>query len=48
MSYSVSDEEIKQIVESRHQDPFQVLGPHLIDYKGKKSLVIRAFSPDAN
>ena len=47
MSYSVSDEEIKQIVESRHQDPFQVLGPHLIDYKGKKSLVIRAFSPDA-
>ena len=48
MTYSIPEEEIAKIVQSRHHDPFSVLGPHIIGSGRKKSLVIRAFIPNAN
>lgn len=47
MTKSELKEEIKLIVNAKHWDPFQVLGCHLIEKEGKKSIAIRAFLPEA-
>src|ERR1051326_8707022 len=39
--------EMDRIARGEHYDPFQVLGPHLVRQKGKKSVLIRAFLPQA-
>ncbi len=41
----VSQEEIDKIVESRHDAPHTVLGPHFLEED--EALVIRAFLPHA-
>ncbi len=40
-------EDIKLIVSGNHGDPFSVLGMHLTKERGKKSLEVRAFLPEA-
>jgi len=40
-------EQIKLIVNANHWDPFQVLGNHIIEKEGIKSVAIRAFLPEA-
>jgi 1,4-alpha-glucan branching enzyme len=40
-------EQIKLIVNANHWDPFQVLGNHIIEKTGKKSIAVRAFLPEA-
>ena len=40
-------DQIKLIVNGDHMDPFQVLGNHIIEWRGKKSVAIRAFLPEA-
>ena len=40
-------EEIEKIVHSAHQDPFEILGAHVIKWAGKECVAVRAFLPDA-
>ena len=40
-------EQIKLIVNANHWDPFQVLGNHIVEKEGTKSVAIRAFLPEA-
>jgi 1,4-alpha-glucan branching enzyme len=40
-------EQIKLIVNANHWDPFQVLGIHVIEKVGKKSIAVYAFLPEA-
>ena len=44
---NMNQEEIRKIVEGEHPDPFVVLGAHRNELGGKRSVVIRAFLPDA-
>jgi 1,4-alpha-glucan branching enzyme len=48
MTYTIPEEAIEKIVQSRHHDPFSILGPHIIGTGRKKSLVIRAFLPNTD
>ncbi|MBI3586928.1 MAG: 1,4-alpha-glucan branching protein GlgB [Ignavibacteriales bacterium] len=48
MKSTVSQDEMHRIVSTDHYDPFQVLGPHVIQGTKRKSLAIRAFLPDTN
>ena len=43
---TLSSATIEAIVHGRHEDPFAILGPHLIRKRQDASLVIRAFLPD--
>jgi len=40
-------EDILKVVNSEHHDPFSIMGIHLVNKKGKKAVVIRAFLPEA-
>ena len=40
-------EEIEKIVHSAYQDPFEILGAHVIKWAGKECVAVRAFLPDA-
>ena len=40
-----SKEEIEQIVNSAHRDPFEVLGAHAIKSGNKECVAVRALSP---
>ncbi|GAC1469429.1 MAG: 1,4-alpha-glucan branching enzyme [Isosphaeraceae bacterium] len=44
---TVRPEEIERIVQANHWNPFEVLGPHLVEIGKGKGLSIRAFLPDA-
>ncbi|GAB4293579.1 MAG: 1,4-alpha-glucan branching enzyme [Oscillatoriaceae cyanobacterium] len=49
MAITISPEQIDRIVWNQHQDPFAVLGPHLISQNGKTSTwVVRAYLPNAD
>ena len=41
-------EEIYRVIKGEHNDPFSVLGMHIIESKKKKSITVRAFLPFAN
>ena len=47
MSPSVTADQVQKIVANQHQDPFNILGPHLIDQDGKSVWAIRAYLPNA-
>jgi 1,4-alpha-glucan branching enzyme len=47
MSTSVPFEQIDRIVWNQHQNPFEVLGPHLIEQDGKNVWAVRAYLPNA-
>ncbi len=38
-------ESIRQLIEGRHENPFELLGPHLVDDAGRRALAVRAFLP---
>ncbi|HEY9734670.1 MAG TPA: 1,4-alpha-glucan branching enzyme [Trichocoleus sp.] len=47
MSVTVAPEQIERIVWNQHHDPFEVLGPHLIQLDGKTVWAVRAYLPQA-
>lgn len=47
MTQIVSQNEIDAIVGTNHHDPYQILGTHECEVKGKKAVAVRAFLPDA-
>ena len=47
MTQIVDQNAIDTIVGTNHHDPFQVLGAHECELKGKKCVAVRAFLPDA-
>ena len=38
-------DEIAQILRAEHDDPFHILGMHLVEVQGKPTVAIRAFLP---
>jgi 1,4-alpha-glucan branching enzyme len=44
----VSLDSLGALLEGKNQNPFDLLGPHEIDYQGRKALAVRAFLPDSN
>jgi 1,4-alpha-glucan branching enzyme len=42
---TVSLEKFGQLLEGRHENPFEVLGPHEINDSGRRALAVRAFLP---
>src|SRR5262245_1981984 len=45
MRTSVSLESVGALIEGNHANPFAVLGPHEVEYDGRKALAVRAFLP---
>jgi 1,4-alpha-glucan branching enzyme len=43
----VNAEAMRAVIEARHGQPFEVLGPHVEEVKGKRVLFVRSFQPDA-
>ncbi len=48
MTLTITPDQVDRIVWNQHQDPFEVLGPHLIEGDGKAVWVIRAYLPSAD
>lgn len=44
---TLSPEQVDQIISNRHQDPFAILGPHLLEADGTPTWVVRAYLPNA-
>ena len=47
MRTTVGLDSVTALVEGRHEDPFSMLGPHVIDEGGRRMLGVRAFLPHA-
>ena len=47
MEATVSVEQVDSIIRNLHHDPFQILGPHEVEIKGRRKWVVRAFVPDS-
>ncbi|NJL49047.1 MAG: 1,4-alpha-glucan branching enzyme [Leptolyngbyaceae cyanobacterium SM2_5_2] len=47
MALTVDPEQIDRIVWNQHHDPFEVLGPHMVQQDGKTVWAIRAYLPQA-
>ncbi|MCG8363235.1 MAG: 1,4-alpha-glucan branching enzyme, partial [Pseudanabaenales cyanobacterium] len=47
MSLTIAPEQIDRIVWNQHHDPFEVLGPHMIQQDGKTVWAVRAYLPQA-
>ncbi|MDD3145684.1 MAG: 1,4-alpha-glucan branching protein GlgB [Candidatus Riflebacteria bacterium] len=47
MNQIINSGAIEAIVRTDHHDPFQILGAHVAEFKGKKCVAVRAFLPDA-
>ncbi len=47
MNQIINNEAIASIIKTDHHDPFQILGAHEAEFKGKKCIAVRAFLPDA-
>ncbi len=47
MSVTVDPEQIDRIVWNQHHDPFEVLGPHMVQQDGKTVWAVRAYLPQA-
>ena len=45
MRTTVSLDTIGQLIEGRHENPFELLGPHEVDHSGRRALAVRAFLP---
>uniref|UniRef100_B8HWK8 1,4-alpha-glucan branching enzyme GlgB n=1 Tax=Cyanothece sp. (strain PCC 7425 / ATCC 29141) TaxID=395961 RepID=B8HWK8_CYAP4 len=44
---TLSPDQVDQIISNRHQDPFAILGPHLLEADGTPTWVVRAYLPNA-
>ncbi len=42
---TASLETIGRLIEGRHENPFELLGPHEIDQSGRRALAVRAYLP---
>ena len=38
---------VGQLIEGRHENPFELLGPHEVSRSGRRVLAVRAFLPDS-
>ncbi|WP_008312708.1 1,4-alpha-glucan branching enzyme [Leptolyngbya sp. PCC 6406] len=47
MAVTVAPDQIDRIVWNQHQNPFEVLGPHMIQQDGKTVWAVRAYLPSA-
>ncbi|MBU1105538.1 MAG: 1,4-alpha-glucan branching protein GlgB [Candidatus Riflebacteria bacterium] len=47
MNRIINNDAVEAIVRTDSHDPFQALGAHVAEQKGKKCVVVRAFLPDA-
>ncbi|MFV1965015.1 MAG: 1,4-alpha-glucan branching protein GlgB [Pirellulaceae bacterium] len=47
MRTNVSLESIGALIEGRHANPFEILGPHEVEENGRRALAVRAFLPDS-
>ena len=47
MRTTAPTESIRQLIEGRHENPFELLGPHLVDDSGRRALAVRAFLPQS-
>ena len=48
MALTVAPEQIDRIVWNQHHDPFEILGPHMIQQDGKSVWAVRAYLPQAD
>ncbi len=46
MRTSVALESIHRLIQGNHHNPFELLGPHVVDDSGRRALAVRAFLPD--
>jgi 1,4-alpha-glucan branching enzyme len=47
MKTTASTDAVNRILYTDHHDPFSVLGAHMVEMKGKRAVVVRAFLPEA-
>jgi 1,4-alpha-glucan branching enzyme len=47
MNFTVPEDQLNRILYAYHHDPFQVLGAHSVEIKGKRAVAVRAFLPEA-
>jgi 1,4-alpha-glucan branching enzyme len=45
---TVELENIRQLIEGRHENPFEVLGPHVVEDAGRRALAVRAWLPHSS
>ncbi len=48
MRTNVSLESIHQLIVGKHENPFELLGPHVVDDAGRQALAVRAFLPQSS
>ncbi|MFE4105416.1 1,4-alpha-glucan branching enzyme [Almyronema epifaneia] len=48
MALTVAPDQIDRIVWNQHHDPFEILGPHMIQQDGKSVWAVRAYLPQAD
>ena len=47
MKFTVPEDQLNKIIYAYHHDPFEVLGPHVVDLNGAPAVSVRAFLPTA-
>ncbi len=47
MESTAFSDAVNKIIKAEHHDPFSILGAHVIDIEGKRSVAVRAFLPEA-
>lgn len=47
MRTSVKLDSVGALIEGRHEDPFELLGPHEVEHDGNKALAVRAYLPQS-
>ena len=48
MKFTVPQDQVNRIIYAYHHDPFEVLGPHVVDLDGAPAVSVRAFLPFAD
>ena len=48
MRTNVKLESVGALIEGRHEDPFELLGPHEVEHDGGKALAVRAYLPHSS
>ncbi len=48
MRTSVELEQISRLIERRHENPFELLGPHEVEDQGRPALAVRAYLPHSS
>jgi 1,4-alpha-glucan branching enzyme len=45
---TIAADQVERIVWNRHDNPFEILGPHPVEQNGTKAWVVRSYLPDAD